>query len=101
MRRLRTFPPSPGNEEVNPAFVPLARDEGLAGLALRLQRIELLFEPLLGGFAGVDRTAHGSAPPRPAGPSVRHAPASGRSQPRAWLVTPKNRGPDQCAPVIR
>jgi hypothetical protein len=34
-------------------------DEGLAGFALCLQRIELLFEPLLGRLAGVDRTAHG------------------------------------------
>src|SRR5207249_12310869 len=48
----------------DPAFVPLARDEGLTGFALRLQRIEFLFEPLLGRFAGVDRTADGSAPPR-------------------------------------
>src|SRR6202030_1224025 len=47
----------------HPAFVPLAVDEGLAGFALRLQRIELLFEPLLGRLAGVDRTADGSVPP--------------------------------------
>src|SRR5207248_8820623 len=40
-----------------PALVPLAVDEGLAGLALRLQRIEFLVEPLLGGLAGGDRTA--------------------------------------------
>ena len=33
--------------------MPLAADEGLAGFALSLQRIELLFEPLLGRFAGV------------------------------------------------
>src|SRR5262249_28579818 len=50
--------------QADPAFVPLAVDEGLTGLALRLQRIELLLEPLLGRFAGVDRTVHGSAPPR-------------------------------------
>ena len=43
--------------QAHPALVPLAVDEGLAGLALRLQRIEFLLEPLLGGFAGVDRTA--------------------------------------------
>ena len=36
----------------------------LAGFALRLQRIEFLFEPLLGRLAGVDRTADGSGPPR-------------------------------------
>jgi hypothetical protein len=32
----------------------LALDEGLAGLTLRMQRIERLLQPLLGGFAGVD-----------------------------------------------
>src|SRR5215831_14753974 len=41
-----------------PAFVSLAGGEGLAGLALRLRRIEFLFEPLFGGFAGVDRAAN-------------------------------------------
>jgi hypothetical protein len=49
--------------QAHPAFVPLARDEGLTGFALRLQRIELLLEPLLGRFAGVDRTAHASVRP--------------------------------------
>ncbi len=39
-----------------PALVPLAVGESLAGLALRLQGIELLFESLLGRLAGVDRT---------------------------------------------
>src|SRR6516225_2453411 len=49
--------------QAHPAFVPLAADERFAGFALRLQRIELLIEPLLGGFAGVDRTANPCAPP--------------------------------------
>ena len=49
--------------QADPAFVPLARDEGLTGFTLRLQRIEFLLEPLLGRFAGVDRTADGSVPP--------------------------------------
>src|SRR5438477_11300009 len=40
-----------------PALVALAADEGLAGFALRRERIELLLEPFLGGFAGVDRAA--------------------------------------------
>src|SRR6202023_1165462 len=40
-----------------PALVALAADVGLAGFALRLERVELLFEPFLGGFAGVDRAA--------------------------------------------
>ena len=50
--------------QADPAFVTLAVDEGLAGFALRLQRIEFLLEPLLGRFAGVDRTADGSVSPR-------------------------------------
>jgi hypothetical protein len=42
--------------------VALAVDEGFAGFALRLQRIEFLIEPLLGRFAGVDRTANPCVP---------------------------------------
>jgi hypothetical protein len=49
--------------QADPAFMPLAVDEGLAGFALRLQRIELLFEPFLGRLTGIDRTADGSVPP--------------------------------------
>src|SRR5207247_11471720 len=53
-----------------PALVTLAADVGLAAFALRVERVELLFEPLLGGLAGVDGTAlagritprHGCAP---------------------------------------
>ena len=40
-----------------PAFMALARDEGLAGLALGMERVELLLEPFLGGFAGIDGAA--------------------------------------------
>src|SRR6202011_4698458 len=50
--------------QAHPAFVPLARDEGLTGFALRVQRIELLLEPLLGRLAGIDRTADASVAPR-------------------------------------
>src|SRR6516162_5473208 len=49
--------------QAHPAFVPLAADERFAGFALRLQRIEFLLKPLLGGFAGVDRAANPCAPP--------------------------------------
>src|SRR6185312_4184117 len=38
-----------------PALVLLAANVGLTGFALRRQRVEFLLEPLLGGFAGVDR----------------------------------------------
>src|SRR5712671_354269 len=40
-----------------PALVTLAADVGLAGFALCLERVELLLEPFLGRFPGVDRTA--------------------------------------------
>ena len=52
--------------QAHPALVPLAGDVGLAGLALRMQRVELLLEPLLGGFAGVDRAANPCVVPRAA-----------------------------------
>ena len=38
-----------------PALVALAADEGLAGFALRRERVEFVLQPFLGGFAGVDR----------------------------------------------
>src|SRR5437868_15268214 len=38
-----------------PTLVLLAANVGLAGFALRRERIEFLLEPCLGGFAGVDR----------------------------------------------
>src|SRR5205823_12255122 len=41
----------------HPALVLLAANVGLAGFALRRKRVEFLLEPLLGGFAGVNRAA--------------------------------------------
>src|SRR6202040_156040 len=49
--------------QAEPAFMPLAVDEGLAGFALRLQRIEFLLEPFLGRLTSIDRTTDGSVPP--------------------------------------
>ena len=40
-----------------PALVLLAGDVGLAGLALGVEGVELLFQPLLAALAGVDRAA--------------------------------------------
>src|SRR5712691_8795382 len=56
-----------------PALVTLAADIGLAGFALRLERVELLLEPFLGGFAGVDRAAFPArvTPRHRSPPSVR------------------------------
>src|SRR5271169_6177444 len=83
--------------QAHPAFVALAGDEGLAGLALRLQRIEFLFEPLLGGFAGIDGAANPCVPPCAAAGWSRHRPALAPAKAPARLVRPKNRGPDQWA----
>src|SRR6266481_3859201 len=38
-----------------PAFMLLAADIGFTSFVLRFERVELLLQPLLGGFAGVDR----------------------------------------------
>src|ERR1700682_5405690 len=77
-------PPSsyPSDRHTQPSL-PLAFDAGLTSFALRLQRIELLLEPLLGRLAGVDRATDFSAPPRPVSsfPTYRRAPlriANGR-----------------------
>src|SRR6516225_1943564 len=87
--------------QAHPAFVPLAGDEGLAGLALRLQRIEFLVEPFLGGFAGVDGAANPCVPLCAEAHWSRHRPVLAPATALARLVRPKNRGPDQCASVIR
>jgi len=97
LRALATFFPVTKER----ALVSLAVDERLARLALRLQRIEFLLQPLFGRFAGVDRASNGSAPPRTAARRPCHGRGSAGSPARPRLVTPKNRGPDQCAPVIR
>ena len=41
----------------HPALGALAGDVGLAGLALGVERVELLLQPFLGGLARVDRAA--------------------------------------------
>ena len=68
-----------------PSFTPLAGDVCEAGLELGVQRIELLFEALVGGLARVDRAANDPA-------FVGHQPD--------LAFRPKNRGPDHLAPVI-
>jgi hypothetical protein len=44
-----------------PTLVALAADVGVAGLALRMEGVELLLEPLLRGLSDVDRAVKGSA----------------------------------------
>ncbi len=47
--------------ECNPSGLPLACDIGLTGFALGIKRIELLLEPIVGRFAGVDRATENLA----------------------------------------
>ena len=60
-----------------PSFMLLAGDIGFASLSLRIQRVEVLFQPLFRALAGIDCSAD----------AAHH-----------W--SPKKRGPDQCAPVM-
>src|SRR6516162_6731061 len=87
--------------QTHPAFVALAGDKGPAGLTLRKQRIEFLFEPLLGGFAGVDGAANPCVPLCAEAHWSRHRLALAPAKALTRLVKPKNRGPDQWASVIR
>jgi hypothetical protein len=80
--------------------MPLSVDDGLAGLALRLPRVELLIEPLIEDLrvSIAQQTRALRCVPLLADP--RHRRASGPIKALARLARPKNRGPDQCAPVI-
>ena len=80
-----------GVADQRPAFGPLAGDVGLAGLALRLQRVELLVEALLGRLPGVDRAAQ--LADRLALGTAAHAALR-------WLFSPKKTSPFQRVPVI-
>ena len=102
-----------------PALMGLGLDVGLGRLALGIERVELLLEPMLGGFAGVDRAAQGSGgrfhetPPgwcwrrpsrqRPGG-RLRRGFSTVRTVPgplgRFCCRSPKKRGPFQFVPVI-
>src|SRR5207247_985865 len=64
----------------HPALVALAADVGLAGFALRLERVEFLLEALFGGFAGVDGAA------RAARVSSRHGCSPSSRRPGAALA---------------
>ncbi len=50
--------------KADPALMALAPDVSLARLALGMQRIELLLQSFLGGFAGIDCAAQGARPRR-------------------------------------
>src|SRR5262249_54093801 len=46
-----------------PAFCPLARDVGLAGLPLGIERVEVHVEAFFAGLAGVNRATQFAGPP--------------------------------------
>ncbi len=76
----------------HPALGALAGDVRLAGLSLGVQAVEFLFQPFLGGFSGVDRTAQLADDLRFLG-RLRHV------RP-LWFLSPKNTQPFQRVPVI-
>src|SRR6185312_4683020 len=92
-----------------PALVLLAGDERLTGLALGVERVEILLQPLLAALSRIDRAAtHGSIDLSATGNRSNHWRPSRRADaspescgPAVGLrFNPKNLGPDQCAPVI-
>ena len=62
-----------------PAKAGLRGNEGRTGLPLGIEGVELLVEPFVGRLAGIDCAAKA----------------------RGGAHSPKNLGPDQCAPVMR
>ena len=69
----------------NPALVALAQGIGSAGLILGIEAVELLFQPILGGLAGIDRAAlyllsHGGEDQRRAVPTNGRRSLPGRSR---------------------
>src|SRR5260370_41314969 len=71
----------------------LAFDVGGGGIVLRVERVELLVETVLGGDTGIDRTADGFD-----GVSLHHQTSvADRS---SLSLRPKKRGPFHLVPVI-
>jgi hypothetical protein len=80
--------------QTDPALVPLAGDERRGRLALGIERVKLLRQPLLGGLAGVDGATDQGQGCRGAVPGVPLQ-ASPPLPPRR-----KKRKPLPCEPVI-
>ncbi len=68
----------------------LTADIGLGRFMLGIERVEVLFEPMIGRDPGVDRAAN-----RLGGPGLHVRTSAG-----TLLRTPKNLGPLQRVPVI-
>src|SRR5690606_7000738 len=92
--------------EQDPPLVLHGGDERLAALALGVEAVDLLLEPLLGALAGVDGAADGPGGPRAVagGAPARGAlgAAAAHAAPPSPLggLMPKNRLPFQWLPVI-
>ena len=76
----------------HPALGPLAGDVGLAGLALGVEAVELLLQPFLGGFAGVDGAAQ-------LADDLRFFRRLRHVRP-LWFLSPKKTQPFQRVPVM-
>src|SRR5262249_42228326 len=84
----------------SPSFMGLTLYIGLTGFPLGIERIELLLEPLLGRFTGVDR-APNDLPSRAAHEPSALRTVSGSTNRRFLLSrSSKNAGPDQLVPVM-
>src|SRR3954470_11425436 len=77
-------------ERTSPAGVRLASDIGLRGIILGIEGIEVLFQPLVGGDAGIDRTSH----------HLDRLGVQDRASFKDLSRRPKNRGPFQRVPVM-
>src|SRR5690606_29747770 len=80
-----------------PTGVLLALNVRFTGLPLGMERVEVLLQTLLGGLARVDRAADALCA---CAAAVLPGSAHTSVDTRFGRVSPKNRGPDQRAPVI-
>src|SRR5260370_28683696 len=90
------------------ALMGLALDIGLSGLTLGIERVEVLFEAMLGGFPSIDGatkdfpliSCHGGSPVSwPSVPACRRTPARSTFSP--WSRRPCSTGSDGSYPSIR
>jgi hypothetical protein len=85
--------------ERNPSGMTLARDIGLTSLPLSVERVELLLEPIVGRFPGVDR-ATGNCTGFWAIKLPHVRPPCFRRSSLCTFSTRKNADPTKWAPVI-
>ena len=68
----------------NKPFAALAGDKGLRGLALRIERVELLIQTLVCGFAGIDGTTDSTTSDSREGVNLSIARDSKSGSPLGW-----------------